>query len=255
MSGEALRVLTTPVLPVAVDEAAGVVASWATGGAGRAVCAANVHMVMEAWNDPGFAGLLSEADLTVCDGRPLVWVCRALGARDARQTRGLDLMLAAAAVAARRGLKVGIYGGDERLAGEVRRRLTSRFPGLDVTYCWSPPFRAVTKAEDEAVVRDIAASGAQILLVSLGCPKQERWMLTHRDRLPCVMLGVGGAFGMLAGDVRVAPRWVQRAGLEWLLRLAAEPRRLWRRYARYNGPFLVLAARQCLSARRRSRSA
>jgi N-acetylglucosaminyldiphosphoundecaprenol N-acetyl-beta-D-mannosaminyltransferase len=245
-------VLGTPVLPVGVDEAAGVVAVWAAEGGGRAVCAANVHMVMEAWNDPEFAELLSGADLNVCDGRPLVWVCRALGVRDARQTRGLDLLLAASSIAARRGLKTGIYGGDERLAGEVRSRLTSSCPGLDVVYCWSPPFRALTGAEDEAVVQDIVASGAQILLVSLGCPKQERWMLTRRDRLPCVMLGVGGAFGMLAGDVRVAPRWVQRAGLEWVLRLVGEPRRLWRRYARYNGPFLVLAARQWLGARRRS---
>lgn len=252
MIGEVPRVLTTPVLPVGVDDAAAVVASWAADGAGRSVCAANVHMVMEAWNDPEFAGLLGQADLNVCDGRPLVWLCRALGVRDARQTRGFDLMLGASSLAARRGLKLGIYGGDTRLAGEVRRRLAARFPGLEVAYCWSPPFRALTEAEDEAVVRDIAASGVQLLLVSLGCPKQERWMLAHRDRLPCVMLGVGGAFGMLAGDVRVAPRWVQRAGLEWVLRLTAEPGRLWRRYARYNGPFLVLAARQWLGERRRS---
>jgi N-acetylglucosaminyldiphosphoundecaprenol N-acetyl-beta-D-mannosaminyltransferase len=248
-SGE--HVLTTRVLPVDVDEASAVVAAWAGEGAGRAVCAANVHMVMEAWDDPAFAEALASADLVVCDGRPLVWSCRLQGVNDARQTRGMDLMIEVCRLAARRGLRVGLYGAEPQLREAVGRRLSRLSPGLEIAYSWSPPFRALSPEEDDAVVDAIVSAGVQILLVSLGCPKQEWWMIAHRDRLPCVAMGVGGAFGMLGGTVRVAPRWVQRLGLEWLYRLTAEPRRLWRRYSRHNGRFAVLALGQALDLRLR----
>jgi N-acetylglucosaminyldiphosphoundecaprenol N-acetyl-beta-D-mannosaminyltransferase len=239
-----ITVLTTRVLPIGVEEAASVVAAWAADGTGRVVCAANVHMVMEAWDDPSFAATLAGADLLVCDGRPLVWSCRLQGVRDARQTRGLDLMLAVCRLAARRGLNVGLYGGEAATADEVRRRLVARFPGLNVCYCWSPPFRPLSAREGDDAVATITAAGVQILFVVLGCPKQERWMMEHRERLACVMLGVGAAFDMVAGVVGVAPPWMQRAGLEWVFRLACEPRRLWRRYTRHNGRFVVLALLQ-----------
>ena len=204
-------VLTTRVLPIGAEEAASVVAAWAADGTGGVICAANVHMVMEAWDDPSFAATLASADLVVCDGQPLVWSCRLQGVRDARQTRGLDLMMAACRLAARRGLKVGLYGGEAAVADDVRRRLVARFPGLCVSYCWSPPFRRLSAREDDDAVDAIAATGVQILLVALGCPKQERWMVEHRERLACVMLGVGAAFDMVAGVVGVAPLWMQRA--------------------------------------------
>lgn len=249
MKAPGVKVLSTEVLPIEVDEAAGVVAAWAEDGAGRAVCAANVHMVMEAWDDPAFAGELAAADLVVCDGRPLVWACRLQGITEARQARGFDLMTAVCDLAARRGLKVGLYGGAPAVTREVRRRLLTRFPNIDVAYVWSPPFRALTTAEDAVVVAAIAAAGVQVLFVSLGCPKQEHWMLDHRARVECVTLGVGAAFEMLAGEVRVAPRWMQRMGLEWLVRFVGQPGRLWRRYARHNGRFVVLALRQALARR------
>lgn len=251
MTVRPVEVLTTRVLPVGVDEAGSVVASWAADGVGRVVCAANVQMVMEAWDDPGFATALATADLAVCDGRPLVWACRLQGVGGARQTRGFDLMMAVCALAARRGLKVGLYGGAPAVTDEVRRRLLERFPGIDLAYCWSSPFRPLTADEDDEAVRAIAAAGVQLLFVSLGCPKQERWMLEHRERLDCVAFGIGAAFDMLAGSVRVAPRWMQRLGLEWFFRFVEEPRRLWRRYARHNGRFVVLALRQGIRERRR----
>jgi N-acetylglucosaminyldiphosphoundecaprenol N-acetyl-beta-D-mannosaminyltransferase len=201
-------------------------------------------MVMEAWDDPSFAATLASADLVICDGRPLVWSCRLQGVRDARQTRGLDLMLAVCRLAARRGLRVGLYGGEAAVTDEVRRRLVDRFPDLNVCYSWSPPFRPLTEQEDADVVGVIAAAGVQILFVVLGCPKQERWMAEHRGRLACVMLGVGAAFDMVAGEVGVAPAWMQRVGLEWVFRLAQEPRRLWRRYTRHNSRFVILALLQ-----------
>lgn len=251
MTVRPVSVLTTRVLPVRVDEAAGAVVTWAGDGAGRVVCAANVHMVMEAWDDPAFARALGAADLTVCDGRPVVWACRLLGVRDARQTRGQDLMDEVCRRAARRGLKIGLYGGAPAVLENVRQRLAARHPGLDVAYAWAPPFRDLTAAEDEAAVRSVREAGVQILLVSLGCPKQERWMFAHRRSSTCVALGVGAAFDMLAGRIAVAPRWAQALGLEWVFRLAHEPGRLWRRYARHNGRFVMLVARQVITDRLR----
>jgi len=244
-----VEVLTTRVLPIAVDEAGSVVETWTADTAGRVVCAANVHMVMEAWDDRAFAAALNGADLTVCDGRPLVWACRLQGVRDARQTRGLDLMNEVCARAARRGLRVGFYGSSPAVAQAVRRRLCARHPQLQVSYCWSPPYRELTPAADDVVVRAIREAGVQLLFVSLGCPRQERWMFAHRDRLPCVALGVGAAFDMLAGEVPVAPRWMQTLGLEWVVRLVSEPRRLWLRYARHNGRFVVFVLRRWLEGR------
>lgn len=249
MNVPGVRVLATEVLAVRVDDAAAVVASWARDGGGRAVCAANVHMVMEALDHPDFAATLAVADLVVCDGRPLVWVCRLQGAADARQTRGMDLMLETCRLAARYGLRVGLYGGESGVCDDVVRRLEHEFQDLDIAFRWSPPFRPLTAEEDDAVVASVVSSGVQVLFVGLGCPKQERWMLAHRDRLPCVTLGVGGAFDMLAGRVRVAPPWARRIGAEWLYRLASEPHRLWRRYARYNARFGLLALRQVLNVR------
>jgi N-acetylglucosaminyldiphosphoundecaprenol N-acetyl-beta-D-mannosaminyltransferase len=241
-------VLTTRVAPIDAAAAGDLVARWAAGAAGRAVCAANVHVVMEAWDDASFAATLAQADLVVCDGRPLVWAARLLGVPEARQARGLDLMLAVCEQAERHELRVGLYGGEPAVAADVRRELAARCPRLEVSYCWSPPFRELTAAEDQTACEAIAAARPQILFVSLGCPKQERWMLAHRDRLSCVMLGVGAAFDMLTGRVGIAPAWMQRAGLEWVFRFFQEPRRLWRRYARHNGRFVALVLAQRLRA-------
>jgi N-acetylglucosaminyldiphosphoundecaprenol N-acetyl-beta-D-mannosaminyltransferase len=120
-----------------------------------------------------------------------------------------------------------------------------------VVYAYSPPFRPLTEAEDEEVVEAIRASGARILFVGLGCPKQERWMAAHKGRVDAVMLGVGAAFDLHAGRVPQAPAWMQRMGLEWFFRLLQEPGRLWSRYLRHNPRFIILAGRELLARRRR----
>jgi len=124
--------------------------------------------------------------------------------------------------------------------------LRAKFPGLQVSYCYSPPFRQLTPQEDEQVVQAINEAGARILFVGLGCPKQERWMAQHKDQIRAVMIGVGAAFDFHAGRVRQAPPWLQEKGLEWLFRLLMEPRRLWRRYLWHNPRFVALVARQLL---------
>jgi N-acetylglucosaminyldiphosphoundecaprenol N-acetyl-beta-D-mannosaminyltransferase len=222
------------------------ICDWVSEDTARSVCAGNVHMLMEAHDDASFARTLAEADLVVCDGRPLVWAARLLGVRGARQCRGLDLMLAVCECAARDGLSIGLYGGEPSVNEAVFRRLKDRYPGIVVTYRWTPPFRELTPEEDNTAVEELAATAPDILFVSLGCPRQERWMIAHRDRLGCTMLGVGAAFDMIAGRVAVAPRWMQHAGLEWVFRLALEPKRLWRRYARHNARFVALILLQRL---------
>jgi N-acetylglucosaminyldiphosphoundecaprenol N-acetyl-beta-D-mannosaminyltransferase len=239
-------VLSMRVDPVSSAEAADLVMTWANEKAARVVCAANVHMVMEAWDDRRFRASLSAADLAVADGRPIWLACRLLGTPDACHLRGQDLMLGLCEASSDRGVPVGLFGSTEQILDKLCGALTSRFPALKIAYVASPPFRPLDPDEDEEVLAVLEASGARILFVALGCPKQEQWMLEHRATTSCVMVGVGAAFEMLAGERRAAPSWMQRAGLEWAFRVAAEPRRLWRRYARHNLRFVFLLAYQVL---------
>jgi N-acetylglucosaminyldiphosphoundecaprenol N-acetyl-beta-D-mannosaminyltransferase len=242
-------VLKTRVDLVDVTAAAGLITCWAKGTPGRMVCAVNVHMIMETFDDPSFRAVVNGADLVVADGRPVAWACRLLGHRDWAHVRGQDLTLALCEAARRERLNVGLYGGAPATLDAVRDNLVGR--GVTVTYACSPPFRALTPAEEAADLEAMRDAGVQLLLVGLGCPKQERWMARHRGALPCTMVGVGAVFEMLAGQYQAAPVWLQRTGLEWVYRVLQEPRRLWRRYALHNSRFVVRFAWQWLAHRLR----
>lgn len=217
---------------------------WARERRSAYVCVANVHMAMETVDSSQFRRTVNGADLVTPDGRPLVWALRRLGIKDATQVRGTDLVAHVAELAAREGVPIGLFGGTPEAVDELARVLKRRVPGIEVACRISPPFRELEREEDERFVRDISTSGARVLLVGLGCPKQERWMAAHRERIPAVMLGVGAAFDFYTGRAPQAPRWMQSAGLEWAYRLYREPRRLWRRYARHNPRFAALLALQ-----------
>jgi N-acetylglucosaminyldiphosphoundecaprenol N-acetyl-beta-D-mannosaminyltransferase len=209
------------------------------------VSAAAVHLVMVAQDDPE-ARRAVERTVTVPDGVPLVWALRVLGHREASRVYGPDLMAHYCARAARTGTSIYLYGGrsDEALA-QLEQALRARFPGLRIAGGWSPPFRPLTDGERDEVAERINASGADVVWVGTGQPKQEKWMADMRDRLDApVLVGVGAAFDFHAGIVSQAPSWMQRMGLEWSYRLAREPRRLWRRYASYNPRFIIAFARQ-----------
>ncbi len=222
---------------------------WAHEGRRVYVCVASVHMVMEAFDSPAFRQIVNKASLVTPDGRPLVWALRALGVKDASQVRGTDLTMCVAELAAREDLPIGLYGGTPELLEALVRVLRTRHPGIKVACRIAPPFRPLTFEEDEAVTREISASGARVLFVGLGCPKQEKWMVAHEGRIPAVMLGVGAAFDFHAGRVRQAPYWMQVAGLEWMFRLLMDPRRLWKRYAKHNPRFVALFLRQLLGGK------
>jgi N-acetylglucosaminyldiphosphoundecaprenol N-acetyl-beta-D-mannosaminyltransferase len=206
-------------------------------------------MTMEAFDSSAFQLVVNGADLVTPDGRPLVWALRSLGVRDATQVRGTDLTTHVVERAAREGMPIGLYGGTPDLLKTFVSILERRYPGVLVVCQIAPPFRPLTPEEDEIVTEEIVSSGARILFVGIGCPKQERWMEAHKDRIPAVMLGVGAAFDFHTGRVRQAPGWMQAAGLEWLFRLLMDPKRLWKRYAKHNPRFVVLFLRQLLGLR------
>ncbi|WP_273846993.1 WecB/TagA/CpsF family glycosyltransferase [Rubrobacter calidifluminis] len=231
------------------DETTRQTSIWAREGHSSYVCVANVHMAMEAFDSASFRRIVNDADLVVPDGRPLVWALRWLGVRGAPQARGADLLVYLVENAARAGIPVGFYGGTPESLEALVRVLGERFPGLEVACAISPPFRELTEQEDEAYVRQIRASGARILFVGLGCPKQEMWMARHRGSIPAVMVGVGAAFDFCSGRIRQAPGLLQKAGLEWAYRLSREPRRLWKRYLKHNPRFAAMLALQILGLR------
>lgn len=233
--------------------AAAQVVEWSQEAVGRYVCVANVHMTMEAFDDRSFQQLVNDAALITPDGMPLVWTLRALGLKGQTRVYGPTLVLHVCEQAAQAGVPVGLYGGTDASLKSMQQFLAARYPALKVAYAYAPPFRALSPEEDAHVVADIRASGARLLFVGLGCPKQERWMAAHRERLPLVQLGVGAAFDFHSGRVRQAPGWLQRMGLEWLFRLLIEPRRLWRRYLLHNPRFVVLTLLQLVGLRRASR--
>ena len=228
------------------DSAIAVITELARERRGGYVCVTNVHMTIEAEDDPVFRDLVNNADLVLPDGTPLVWMQRWQGNEQASQVRGPSLMPMLMQRAEREGLKVGFLGGRQEVLDKILERARVDFPKLDVAYSYSPPFRSLTDEENAAMTDEINASGTQILFVGLGCPKQERWIATNRDRVRAVSLGVGAAFDLYAGNIRQAPAILSRLGLEWVFRLLQEPRRLFSRYLVVNPRFMWLAGKQLI---------
>jgi N-acetylglucosaminyldiphosphoundecaprenol N-acetyl-beta-D-mannosaminyltransferase len=229
---------------VSYEEATAKIIEWSQERKGRFVCAAPVHSVLIGHDSAEHRGALAAADLVTPDGAPVAWALRKLGCHGQRRVSGPDLMLRVLDDAAKKGIPVGLFGSSQKCIDLLKVRLPEKAPGLNIVYAVSPPFHALSEEEDKAVHCQIKDSGARILFVALGCPKQELWMAEHRDKVDCVMVGVGAAFDMHAGLIRRAPRWMRDIGLEWLFRLVFQPRRLFYRYLVYCPRFFVLFAKQ-----------
>jgi len=200
----------------------------------RYVCVVPAHSVMDCVDDPAVREIVNAAGLVTPDGMPLVWLLRLRGHRQVERVYGPDLMLEVCRESVSRGWRHALVGGEEGVAAELGRRLVARFPGLQVAGAFSPPFHAASGEDEVELAQAVNRSRPDIVWVGLGSPKQERWMARNRRQLDAaILVGVGAAFDFLSGRRKQAPRWIQRSGLEWLYRLASEPRRLWRRYARY----------------------
>jgi N-acetylglucosaminyldiphosphoundecaprenol N-acetyl-beta-D-mannosaminyltransferase len=208
--------------------------------------AAAVNLVMCSLDRPEVRTANASATMIVPDGQPLVWALHSLGHPTATRVYGPELMARHCALAASDGTPIYLYGGrDESRLSLLCERLRERFPKLQIAGSYSPPFRALTEAEQQQLAAQIDASGAQVVWVGTGQPKQELWMAQMRPLLKAPLLvGVGAAFDFHAGLLAQAPPWMQRHGLEWLFRLSREPRRLWRRYATQNPRFIASFARQ-----------
>jgi N-acetylglucosaminyldiphosphoundecaprenol N-acetyl-beta-D-mannosaminyltransferase len=219
------------------------------------ICVANVHTVTSSSEDPELRAALLDSSLNVPDGQPLVWAMNALGHRLGGRVYGPELMLRACARAASSGHRFYLYGGrNEGALVQLALNLRHRHPGVKIVGGYSPPHRPLSAEERRAVADEINLSGADVVWVGIGVPKQEKWMAEMRSDLEApVLIGVGAAFDFHAGLVPQAPNWMQDAGLEWAYRLAHEPRRLWRRYLRYNPRFLGAFARQLVNHRRGGR--
>lgn len=215
------------------------------------ICLCTAHGIGEARRDPALRGIFNRACLNTPDGMPLVWLGRIAGHRDITRVYGPDLMLAVCDAGRATGLTHYFLGGVPGVAQKLRTELTARFPGLHVVGVHAPPFRELTPGEFARLQAEMAEKKPDIIWVGLGTPKQERFMAGAWDKLDAgLLIGVGAAFDFHSGLVRQAPRWVQRSGLEWLFRLGAEPRRLWKRYLIHNPLFVLRALAQLTGLRR-----
>jgi N-acetylglucosaminyldiphosphoundecaprenol N-acetyl-beta-D-mannosaminyltransferase len=209
------------------------------------VCFCTVHGISEAQKDAGLRTIYNRSFLSTPDGMPLVWLGRGHGHRHVTRVYGPDLMLAVADAGRAAGLTHYFYGGLPGVAERLRAKLTACLPGLQVVGTFTPPMRPLNADEFARLQVDVAQKRPNLIWVGISSPKQERFMAEAWDKLDtALLLGVGAAFDLHAGRVRQAPRWMQRSGLEWLFRLALEPRRLWRRYLLNNPLFLLRSAAQ-----------
>lgn len=204
------------------------------------VAIANVHMVMTGYWRSDFQTIINQALLTTPDGMPLVWSLKLFGFKQATRVYGPDLMLHCCAMAAQEQLPIYLYGSRPATLQKLQKNLQAQFPGLTIVGMEAPPFREPTTEEIRNTLTTIQQSGAKLIFVGLGCPKQECWMGKYTDQLPGILLGVGAAFDFHAGEVSQAPRWMMGLGLEWVYRLSQEPHRLWKRYLVNNPAFVVL---------------
>lgn len=207
------------------------------------VAAADVHVMTLGVHDPDYGAVLEKMDVVCPDGMPVVWKLNqglSAGERAAERVSGPDLMEALVrANAAYPELRHFLLGGDEEMLEVLGAVLKRKHPGFHLAGAYSPPFRSWTEEDRRGMREAIASSGANVVWVGLGCPKQERWMAEQKELLPpAVYVGVGAAFAFHAGTVKRAPRWMQRNGLEWLYRIYREPGRLLRRYLKHNSLFV-----------------
>lgn len=208
------------------------------------VCVANVHMCIEAYQDSAFCQLVNEADLVTPDGKPLVVSLKWLYGIQQDKVSGPDLMPSLLAAAETQSQRVFLYGATPSVLEAVVAYCTQKYPNLAVVGAISPPFRALSETEQAQDIQTINDSGANLVFVALGCPKQEKWMASMKGKIHAIMLGVGGAFPMLVGAEKRAPKWMQENGLEWFYRLLQDPKRLFKRYLVTNSMFIYLVLKE-----------
>jgi N-acetylglucosaminyldiphosphoundecaprenol N-acetyl-beta-D-mannosaminyltransferase len=250
-----VNVLGVGISAINLQQAAVEIERWVATGERRYVNVCTVHTVMECQQASRLRTIVNNSGLSTPDGMPLVWLSRYGGYPAAGRVYGPDLMLALVERGQRTGTRHYFYGGAPGVADRLVEQLKARYPGLIVAGSYSPPYRPADAEEDARVLDDINAAAPDIVWVGLGTPKQDYWVARHRDRLSApALIAIGAAFDFHAGLLPQAPGWIQRSGLEWLFRLAQEPRRLAYRYLVYNPLFVFRIARQLATQDSRRRT-
>ena len=244
------NVLGTHIDALSWEDAINTIRDWEINRESRYVALCNVHSVVTALLDDDHRNDLNVADLATSDGMPVTWTLRRLGFPAQQRINGPDLMWKYCEKAEKVGRKIYFYGSTVEVLAILESKLRAAFPELQIAGMYSPPFRELTAAEDDDVVERINASGACIVFVGLGCPRQEHWMFQHRGKINAVMIGVGAAFNYHAGTIKRAPVWMQNIGLEWLHRVASDPKRLWKRYLVTNSIFIFAITTQLLGLKK-----
>lgn len=233
------RVLTADISLGSFDAQINAMADYAAAHRSSYVCCVNAHMTVEA-KEPGFANVVNNADFATPDGMPVLKVLNQFHKVGQERVAGNDIFPALLTKAAREGLGVFLLGGSEEVQDLIVERASKELPTLRIVGRYSPPFAPLEKMDLAADADRINKAGAHIIMVSLGCPKQEKWMAAMKGKVNGIMLGIGGAFLLYAGKDKRAPKWMRDLSLEWVYRLWLEPRRLWKRYVVTNSLFIVL---------------
>jgi N-acetylglucosaminyldiphosphoundecaprenol N-acetyl-beta-D-mannosaminyltransferase len=230
-----------------------IIAAWISKREPNYVCVTPAHAIMDYRRDPSLMKIVNQSGLTTPDGMSIVWILRKMGFSQVERVYGPDLLLEVCEQGLLHHWRHFFYGGAPDVAKQLTKRLQTNYPGLIVSGTFSPPFRDLTHQEEVEVTKLIQNAKPDIVWVGLSSPKQERWMFDHIHHLNVpVLVGIGAAFDFHSGRKPQAPKWIQKAGLEWIFRLLSEPKRLWRRYAEY--PYFVLLVTQQLLKMNRANS-
>lgn len=248
---ERCNILGVGVSAINMTQAIATIEEWIAQRQSKYICVTPVHAVMDCYHDPSLKPIFNNSGLTTPDGMPVVWLLRLYGHKEVDRVYGPDLMRTVCQRSTEANYRHFFYGGAEGVPEKLAQTLGRLYPGLNVVGTYSPPFRALTPAEDQEVIDRINRTQPDIVWVGLGSPKQERWMAAHVQKIEgATLIGVGAAFDFLTNRKPQAPRWLQRSGLEWVFRLLCEPRRLAYRYLVNNPLFVWLMLTQTLKFRR-----
>jgi len=246
---EKLKIVSLSIDRLSFHESLDKVMQWGLSHTPAYVCFANVHMTIEAYKDPLFLEQLNNASLVVADGKPIAVASNILHGKKQERISGMDFMPRILEAANTAKASIFLYGSSDHVLEVLQKKIAITYPAVKIGGAVSPPFRALELSEQEAYINQMNESGANLVFVALGCPKQEKWMANNYKKINATLLGVGGAFPVVAGIHKRSPEWMQRWGLEWLYRLIQEPRRMFKRYLYTNSYFLWLLAKEKLKTK------
>lgn len=221
-----VELLGVKILAVDINDALEVVIGHIRKRNGDYFCFTNIHLVMECNKNPMFKKAFNEASGNFPDGMGVAWALKLLGYRFKGRVRGADFMLKLCAYAAKNNLRILLYGNTHDVLASLKNKLENLYKNINIIGMISPPFREQTAEEDTIIVKSINDANPDIIFVSLGAPRQEKWMAKHKERISAIQIGVGAAFGFIAGSIKQSPPWMQNIGLEWFFRLPQEPKKV-----------------------------